>query len=73
MMNISKEERNMKFKKQRLWATALAAILTISAGVLPAQAAEVNSSETTAAESAVTDEETVDMAIDEVDLSLIHI
>ena len=57
----------MKFKKQRLWATALAAILTISAGVLPAQAAEVNSSETTAAESAVTDEETVDMAIDEVD------
>ena len=32
----------MKFKKQRLWATALAAILTISAGVLPAQAAEVN-------------------------------
>ena len=57
----------MKFKKQRLWAAALAAILTISAGVLPAQAAEVNSSETTAAESAVTDEDTVDRAIDEVD------
>ena len=57
----------MKLKKQRLWAAALAAILTISAGVLPAQAAEVNSSETTAAESAVTDEDTVDRAIDEVD------
>lgn len=50
----------MKFKKQRLLAAALAAVLTVSMGAVPVEAAELNTSEIEASEDvSVEDQDTV--------------